>query len=134
MLAVEDQLDALSWANDIGGLTALIKRSESNLKAVSDWVAASNWVEFLAADPATISSTSICLKITDPTFASQDEAEQRAGIKKIVSLLEDEGVALDIGGYRDAPPGLRLWGGGTVESSDLAALTLWLDWAWSTVK
>jgi phosphoserine aminotransferase len=134
MLAVEDQLDALSWANDIGGLTALIKRSESNLKAVSDWVAASNWVEFLAADPATISSTSICLKITDPIFASQDEAEQRATIKKIVSMLENEGVALDIGGYRDAPPGLRLWGGGTVESSDLAALTPWLDWAWATVK
>ena len=134
MLAVEDQLDALSWANDIGGLTAMIKRSESNLKAVSDWVAASNWVEFLAADPVTISSTSICLKITDPVFASLNEAEQRATIKKIVSILEDEGVALDIGGYRDAPPGLRLWGGGTVESSDLAALTPWIDWAWSTVK
>ena len=112
----------------------MIERSESNLKAISDWVAASDWVEFLAVDPATISSTSICLKITDPVFTSLDEAEQRAGIKKIVSILEDEGVALDIGGYRDAPPGLRLWGGGTVESSDLAALTPWLDWAWSTVK
>jgi phosphoserine aminotransferase len=134
MLAVEDQLDALSWANDIGGLAALIKRSESNLKTISNWVAASDWVEFLATDPATISSTSICLKITDPAFTRQDEGEQRATIKKIVSILEDEGVALDIGGYRDAPPGLRLWGGGTVESSDLAALTPWLDWAWATVK
>jgi phosphoserine aminotransferase len=134
MLAVEDQLDALSWANDIGGLAALIKRSESNLKTISNWVAASDWVEFLATDPATISSTSICLKITDPAFTGKDEGEQRATIKKIVSILEDEGVALDIGGYRDAPPGLRLWGGGTVESSDLAALTPWLDWAWATVK
>lgn len=134
MLAVEDQLDALSWANDIGGLAALIKRSESNLETISTWVEASDWVEFLASDPATISSTSICLKITDPVFTRQDEGEQRATIKKIVSILEDEGVALDIGGYRDAPPGLRLWGGGTVESSDLAALTPWLDWAWATVK
>ncbi len=134
MLAVEDQLDALSWANDIGGRAALIKRSESNLETISTWVEASNWVEFLATDPATISSTSICLRITDPVFTRQEEGEQRATIKKIVSILEDEGVALDIGGYRDAPPGLRLWGGGTVESSDLAALTPWLDWAWATVK
>ncbi len=134
MLAVEDQLDALSWADEIGGLPALVKRSESNLGAISTWVETSDWVDFLATDPATISSTSICLSIIDPAFTSQDESGQRATIKKIVGILEDEGVALDIGGYRDAPPGLRLWGGGTVESSDLEALTPWLDWAWAEVN
>jgi len=134
MLAVEHQLDALSWADEIGGLPALVKRSESNLGAISTWVETSDWVDFLATDPATISSTSICLSIIDPAFTSQDESGQRATIKKIVGILEDEGVALDIGGYRDAPPGLRLWGGGTVESSDLEALTPWLDWAWAEVN
>lgn len=134
MLAVEDQLDALSWGDKIGGLPALIERSRANLDAISTWVDESDWIEFLAVDPTTISSTSICLKIVDPVFAGQDESEQRASIKKIVTLLEEEGVALDIGGYRDAPPGLRLWGGSTVETSDLQALTHWLDWAWVMVK
>lgn len=134
MLAVEDHLDALSWADEIGGLPALVKRSQANLSTVSRWVAASDWVDFLAADAATISSTSICLKITDSAFTRQSESEQRATIKKIVGILEDEGVALDVGGHRDAPPGLRLWGGATVESTDLEALTPWLDWAWAMVK
>ncbi len=133
MLAVEDQLDALSWADAIGGLAALIKRSESNLAVIQNWVAESDWINFLATDPKTISSTSICLRITDPKFNALEEEEQRALIKTMVSRLGEEGVALDIGAYRDAPPGLRLWGGGTVESSDLEALTHWLDWVWQEV-
>ncbi|MFP6808602.1 MAG: phosphoserine transaminase [Pseudomonadales bacterium] len=134
LLAVEDQLDALSWAEGIGGIQALITRSGDNLKVIKTWVKTSSWIEFLAEETGSISSTSMCLKITDPAFTKSSEDEQRAVIKKFVTLLEEEGVALDIGGYRDAPPGLRLWGGATVESSDLEALTPWLDWAWEEVK
>jgi len=134
MLAVEDQLDALAWAESIGGLGTLIQRSESNLKVISDWVAKTDWIDFLANDPANNSSTSICLSIVDDWFSSKGEDEQRALIKGLVSSLEAEGVALDIGGYRDAPPGLRIWGGGTVESSDIEALLPWLDWAFDTMK
>ncbi len=133
MLAVEDQLDALAWARSIGGLPGLIRRSEANLAAIQKWVSQSDWIEFLAIDPDTISNTSICLKITDPKFTALNEDQQRALIKTMVTRLEDEGVAFDIGAYRDAPPGLRLWGGGTVESSDLEALTHWLDWIWQEV-
>ncbi len=133
LLAVEDQLDALNWANEIGGLPALIKRSEDNLAAIEKWVAASNWIDFLAEDAGTRSSTSICLKVTQPEFAALSEDEQRAKLKQLTSLLEDEGVALDIGGYRDAPPGLRIWGGGTVETSDIEALLPWLDWAFASI-
>ena len=134
MLAVEDQLDALGWAESIGGLTGLVDRSQANLAAIKTWVAKSDWIEFLATDPATISSTSICLGIVDDWFSVQEEDVQRTLIKSMVSKLESEGVALDIGGYRDAPPGLRIWGGGTIEVSDIEALLPWLDWAYAEMK
>lgn len=134
MLAVEDALDGLKWAEEIGGLKALIARSEASLKAVADWVAASDWAAFLAEKPETRSCTSICLKIVDPWFLSLDADAQAAAAKRIASLLEEEGVAYDIGSYRDAPVGLRLWGGATVEPSDMAALLPWLDWAYGAVK
>ena len=134
MLAVEDALDALKWAEEIGGLPALIARSEQSLTTVADWVDVSDWADFLAATPETRSCTSICLKIVDPWFLSLDADAQSAAAKRIASLLEEEGVAYDIGGYRDAPVGLRLWGGATVEPSDMAALLPWLDWAYGAVK
>jgi len=133
MLAVEDQLDALQWTRDIGGLKALIGRSQANLNAVAAWVEKADWIQFLANNPDTVSSTSICLNIIDPAFTRKDEPTQRTIIKKMVSLLEDEGVAYDIGAHRDAPPGIRLWGGATVETSDLVLLTPWLDWAWNEI-
>jgi phosphoserine aminotransferase len=129
MLCVADALDGLRWAEQIGGLPALIGRSEANLATIDAWVAHSDWAAFLAADPASRSSTSICLKIVAPWFLAQDAAGQQAAAKHIAALLENQGVAFDIGAYRDAPPGLRLWGGATVETADLAALLPWLDWA-----
>jgi len=134
MLAVEDALDGLKWAEEIGGLKALIARSEASLKAVADWVDASDWADFLAEKPETRSCTSICLKIVDPWFLSLDADTQAAAAKRIASLLEEEGIAFDIGSYRDAPVGLRLWGGATVEPADMAALLPWLDWAYGAVK
>ncbi|WP_340120117.1 phosphoserine transaminase [Pelagibius sp. 7325] len=134
MLAVEDALDGLKWAEEIGGLKALIARSEASLKSVADWVGASDWADFLAEKPETRSCTSICLKIVDPWFLSLDADAQAAAAKRIASLLEEEGVAFDIGSYRDAPVGLRLWGGATVEPADMAALLPWLDWAYGAVK
>lgn len=134
MLAVEDCLDALNWAEEIGGLPALIQRSEANLAAIADWVAKTDWVDFLAADPATRSNTSICLKVVDPAIAGLDDKAQKAAIKDLVGLVEGEGVGFDINGYRDAPPGLRIWGGATVETSDVEALLPWLDWAFGAVK
>jgi phosphoserine aminotransferase len=129
MLAVEDALDGLRWAERIGGLPALIARSEANLAVIARWAEATPWVDFLAADPRTRSSTSICLKITDPAVAALPESGQATFVKQLTKLLEEEGVAYDIAGYRDAPPGLRLWGGATVETADLLCLTEWLDWA-----
>jgi phosphoserine aminotransferase len=134
MIAVEDQLDALNWATEIGGLVGLIQRSEANLKVIDTWLQSSNWAAFLADDPDTRSSTSICLKIIDPWFNALPAATQTATIKQIASLLETEEVALDISSYRDAPPGLRIWGGATVESDDIQALLPWLDWAFEHVK
>ncbi|HBA42999.1 MAG TPA: phosphoserine aminotransferase, partial [Alphaproteobacteria bacterium] len=134
MLAVEDYLSALNWAEKIGGLPALIGRADANLQVIAEWVAQSDWVDFLAADPATRSNTSICLQIIDPWFIGLEESEQAATAKKIGALLEAEDVAYDIDAYRDAPPGLRLWGGGTVETKDLFALTGWLDWAWAEIR
>jgi phosphoserine aminotransferase len=134
MLAVEDALDALRWAESIGGLPALKSRSEANLAAIADWVARTDWVDFLAADPATRSPTSICLKIVDPAVTALDTDAQTAVPKKIAQILEDEGVAFDINGYRDAPPGLRIWGGATVETSDIEALLPWLDWAYRAAR
>jgi phosphoserine aminotransferase len=134
MLAVEDQLGALAWAESIGGLAGLIERSQANLAAIKAWVDKRDWIEFLATDPATISSTSICLCIVDEWFSLQEEDAQRSLIKSLVNKLESEGVALDIGGYRDAPPGLRIWGGGTIEVSDIEALLPWLDWAYAEIR
>ena len=133
MLCVEDALDGLRWADGVGGLKALIARSEANLAAVAAFVAARDWVEFLAENPATRSCTSICLKIVAPWFTALDAAGQAEAAKKLASLLEKEGVAFDIASYRDAPPGLRIWGGATVETSDIAALLPWLDWAYAQV-
>jgi phosphoserine aminotransferase len=134
MIAVEDALDGLTWAKDVGGLEGLIGRSEANLKAVADWVAKTDWVDFLAETAESRSCTSICLKIVDP-WATEQPAEAQAEIaKKLTSLLEKEGVALDAGSYRDAPPGIRIWGGATVENADIVALLPWLDWAYATVK
>ena len=134
MLCVEDALDGLRWAEDLGGLSELIRRSEGNLAAVSEWVAGAPWVEFLAEDQAVRSSTSICLKIVDPWFTALSAEEQAAIPKKMASLLEAEGAAYDIASYRDAPAGLRLWGGATVAREDLEAVFPWLDWAYAEVK
>ena len=134
MLCVEDALDGLRWAERIGGLPALIARSQANLAAITQWVAKSAWAGFLATTQANRSSTSICLIITAPWFTALDAGSQAAAAKKLAALLEKEGVALDIGAYRDAPPGLRIWGGATVETSDIEALLPWLDWASSQVQ
>jgi phosphoserine aminotransferase len=134
MLCVEDYLDALKWAERIGGLSALIGRADANLAALSAWVKRSDWAGFLATDPKTRSNTSVCLKIVDPWFTALPKDAQAAAASKIASLLEKENVALDIGGYRSAPPGLRIWCGATVETSDIEALTPWLDWAFAQVK
>lgn len=134
MLAVEDHLDALSWAESLGGLPALIERSEANLAAIADWVAQKDFIDFLARDPATRSSTSICLAIVDEWFESQSGELQNALIKQLVGLLEAERVAYDIGSYRDAPAGLRIWGGGTVETADIEALLPWIEWGYTQLK
>lgn len=134
LLAAEDHIDALEWAESIGGLPALVKRSEANLAVIAEWVEGTDWIDFLASDPATRSSTSICLTITDDWFTSQSEEEQNALIKKLVALLDSEGVGYDIGSYRDAPAGLRIWGGGTVETSDVEALLPWIEWGYAEIK
>ena len=131
---MEDVLDALNWVEEIGGQQGTQERARRNLAILTDWVQKTDWVEFLSKDPATRSRTSICFSIVAPWFLSLDEKERTATAKKIVSLLEEEGVAYDIGSYRDAPPGLRIWGGATVERSDLEALLPWLDWAFEQVK
>jgi phosphoserine aminotransferase len=133
MLCVEDAIDALKWAERIGGLAEMQRRADANLDALARWVAKTEWVEFLAADPALRSNTSVCLKVVDPRVTALDEAAQADFAKKLAAMLEKEGVALDIGGYRDAPPGLRIWCGATVETSDLDALTPWLDWAFESL-
>jgi len=133
MLCVEDALDGLRWAEAIGGLPELIRRSEANLAAVARWIETTPNYAFLAEDPATRSCTSICLAITAPWFTPLAADTQAEAAKAIASLLEKEGVALDAGGYRDAPPGLRLWGGATVETADIEAVLPWLDWAAETV-
>ncbi|MGH6933006.1 MAG: phosphoserine transaminase [Dongiaceae bacterium] len=133
MLCVEDALDGLRWARSIGGLPALVRRSEANLGAIVAWLARTPWLDFLAEVPATRSSTSVCLKITAPSFRALDEKARRAALAQFTDLLETEGVAYDINGYREAPPGLRLWAGATVETADLQALFPWLDWAYDQV-
>lgn len=134
LLCVEDALDGLAWAERSGGLPGLVERSEANLAAVAEWVDRSAWVDFLAREPATRSCTSICLAVVDPWFRGLDEAAQRQAIAALAARLEDEGVAHDIAGYRDAPPGLRIWGGATVEREDIEALLPWLDWAFSEIR
>ncbi len=134
MLCVEDALDGLRWAEEVGGLPALIARSQANFAAIEDWVSATDWVDFLAEDPATRSTTSICLKIVDPWFQALPNEGQAAAAKALASVLEEAGAGYDVGAYRAAPPGLRIWGGSTVERSDIEALLPWLDWAFGRVK
>jgi phosphoserine aminotransferase len=130
MLAVEDMLDALRWAEEIGGLPALIQRTEANLAEAAAWVAATGWVKFLAGEEAVRSPTSICLRATAPWFTGLEERQQREITKHAAAQLAEDGVAYDIAAYRDAPPGFRIWGGATVEAADTRALLPWLDWAW----
>lgn len=134
MLCVEDYLDALSWAQSVGGLSGLKTRANTNAGTIAEWVEATPWVDFLALDPATRSNTSVCLKITDPAVTALSDSDQAGFAKALVAALETEGVAYDIGAYRDAPPGLRIWAGATVEHSDIAALLPWLDWAFAAAK
>lgn len=134
LLCVEDAIDSLRWAKSIGGLTVTIRRAEENLTRVANWVASSPWVDFLARTPQTRSCTSICLRIVDPAFAKLSAQDQAANARQVVSLLADEGVALDVGSYRDAPAGLRVWGGATVEADDIEALLPWFDWAYAEVS
>lgn len=134
MLCVEDALDGLNWAKSIGGLNSLIERSQKNLQVLEGWVAKTDWIDFLVADKSIRSNTSICLIIVDSWYKSLSKEEQAAKAKELVSLMEKEGVAYDIGAYRDAPSGLRIWGGATVDSKDMEALTQWLDWGFATIK
>ena len=134
MLCVEDYLDALKWASSIGGLAELKRRADQNLGVLEAWVAKTTWVGFLAEDVASRSNTSVCLKVVDKAIVALPADGQAEFAKRLAALLEKEGVALDIGGYRDAPPGLRIWCGATVDADDLHALTPWLDWAFLTVS
>lgn len=134
MLCVEDYLDALKWAKSIGGLKTLMKRADENFAVLDKFVAKTPWIEFLAKEPATRSNTSVCFKIVDPAVVKLDAEKQAAFAKAIVNRLEKAGVAHDIGAYRDAPSGLRIWAGATIEAHDLQALTEWLDWAFKAEK
>jgi phosphoserine aminotransferase len=134
MLCVEDAIDGLKWAESIGGFAALKARSQANLAAVEAWVARSTWADFLATDKAIRSNTSICLKIKDAWFTELSEEAQKSITKQMDKMLEKEGVAYDINAYRDAPAGLRLWGGATVELSDMQAVLPWLDWAYAKIR
>jgi phosphoserine aminotransferase len=134
MLCVEDYIDALRWAKSLGGLTALIARANANAKALADWVAKTPWIDFLAKEESIRSNTSVCLEIVDPAIAALRSDARSRFAKSIASLLEKEKIAYDIGAYRDAPPGLRIWCGATVETSNIEALTLWLDYAFEKMK
>jgi phosphoserine aminotransferase len=134
MLCVEDYLDTLDWAKSVGGLKTLMKRADDNAKVIADWVARTPWIAFLASDANIRSNTSVCLKVVDPDVAKLPADVQSKFVKGISASLEKEGVAYDIDAYRDAPSGLRIWCGATVEASDVEALTLWLDWAYSQAK
>jgi phosphoserine aminotransferase len=134
MLCVEDYLDALQWAKSIGGVRALMRRAEANAAVLAGWVDRTGWIDFLAKDPRTRSNTSVCLKIIDPAIAALPAENQWAFAKSLAGMLEKEGVAYDIAAHRDAPPGLRIWCGSTIETSDVEALTPWLDWAFAHTK
>jgi phosphoserine aminotransferase len=134
MLCVEDYLDALEWAKSAGGQSALRARADANARVIADWVARTPWIDFLARDPALRSNTSVCLKVVDPAVSRLPGDAQATFVKGMTAALEREGVAYDIDAYRDAPTGLRIWCGSTVERSDVEALTLWLDWAYANAK
>jgi len=134
MLCVEDAIDALNWIKSIGGYSGSIKKSQKNLEVVKEWVQSKDWIDFLAEDPQTISSTSICLKITADWFLKLSEDDQQAKIKEINSMLDKEGVAYDINAYRTAPAGFRIWGGATVEASDIETLLPWIEWGYQSIK
>jgi phosphoserine aminotransferase len=134
MLCVEDYLDALNWGKSVGGLDGLVGRADANAKAIADWVARTPWIENLAANPAIRSNTSVCLKVVDPVVLKLAPDAQAKFIKGIAAALEKEGIAYDIDAYRDAPSGLRIWCGATVEKADVEALTQWLDWAYAEAK
>ncbi|HRN85040.1 MAG TPA: phosphoserine transaminase [Hyphomicrobium sp.] len=134
MLCVEDYLDALTWAESVGGLNGLMARADANARVLFDWIERTPWVANLAVDPATWSNTGVCLKVVDPEIVALPGAEQAKFAKRIVARLEAEGAALDFGSYRDAPAGLRVWTGATVETTDVEALTPWLDWAFAEEK
>jgi phosphoserine aminotransferase len=134
MLCVEDYLDALRWAKSVGGLQALIARADANAKAVAAWVARTPWVDFLARDPAIRSNTSVCLKVVDPVVTALSADAQSAFSKALAGAVEKEGAGYDIAHYRDAPPGLRIWCGASVETSDVEILTQWLDWAFAKTR
>jgi phosphoserine aminotransferase len=131
MICIEDAIDAMKWGKSIGGLSAMQARADANFKVLADWVAKTDWVEFLAKDPANRSNTSVCFSIVDPAVTALDDAAQAAFSKALVSRLDKIAAAYDIGAYKDAPSGLRIWAGCTIEASDLAALTPWLDWAFA---
>jgi phosphoserine aminotransferase len=134
MLCVEDYLDALEWAKSAGGFSALRARADGNARVISEWVNRAKWIDFLAGDPSIRSNTSVCLKVVDPAITRLAPDAQAAFVKSVAAALDKEGVAFDIDAYRDAPPGLRIWCGSTVERADVEALTLWLDWAYAKAK
>ena len=134
MLCVEDYLDVLKWAEGVGGLSALIERTERSLKVIENWVEKTEWVDFLAEDPETRSNTSVCLKIIDPWFTEKSVDQQGKVIKQLVSLLEEEGAGFDFGSYAAAPPGLRIWCGATIESSNVERLMPWIEWGFDQIK
>ena len=134
MLCVEDYIDALNWGKSLGGLDALIARADANMRALANWVAKTPWVDFLAKDATIRSNTSVCLEVVDPAITELAPDAQASFAKSLASLLEKEKVAYDVGAYRDAPPGLRIWCGATVETKDIEALTPWLDFAYATAK
>ena len=134
MLCVEDYLDALEWAKSAGGLSALRARADGNARVISEWVSRAKWIDFLAGDPSIRSNTSVCLNVVDPAITRLAPDAQAAFVKSVAAALDKEGVAFDIDAYRDAPPGLRIWCGSTVERADVEALTLWLDWAYAKAK
>ena len=134
MLCVEDYLDTLNWAKSVGGLKGLMARADASTKVLSDWAAKTPWVDFLAGDPAIRSNTSVCMKVVDPQVTALPADKQAAFAKALVDAIEKEGAGYDLGAYRDAPPGLRIWCGATVEAKDVEALTQWLDWAFAETK
>ena len=134
MLATEDYIDALLWAKKVGGLQGLIKRADANTRAIASWVKKTPWIDFLAVKPKTRSNTSVCLKFTDPAVTKLDAAKQADFAKAIVAILEKEGAGLDLGHYRDAPPGLRIWCGATVQARDVKALIPWIEYAFATTR